>query len=127
MALFQAYLVQGTARRSVTLQDVRQNRRLPPRMGTEVGCKICILCADCLQSSVSKFSYCAQMCVCILRFSECSGFCLCRQSNCCDFGFEPVLSVLRSENEILGLYVHLLRDLGVTVGSLGTACHFRKV
>ena len=32
----------------------------------------------CLQSSVSKFSYCVQMCVCILRFSECSGFCLCR-------------------------------------------------
>ena len=46
MALFQAYLVQGTAWRSVTLQDVRQNRRLPPRMGTEFGCKICILCAD---------------------------------------------------------------------------------
>ena len=46
MALFQAYLVQGTAWRSVTLQGVRQNRRLPPRMGTEFGCKICILCAD---------------------------------------------------------------------------------
>ena len=32
--------------RSVILQNVRQNRRLPPRMGIEFGCKICILCAD---------------------------------------------------------------------------------
>ena len=60
MALFQAYLVQGTAWRSVTLQDVRQNRRLPPRMGTEFGCKICILLRAAsmkpksLQTSVSK-------------------------------------------------------------------------
>ena len=46
MALFQAYLVQGTAWRSVTLQDVRQNRRLPPRMGTEFGCSIC----NCVQT-----------------------------------------------------------------------------
>ena len=82
MALFQAYLVQGTAWRSVTLQDVRQNRRLPPRMGTEVGCKICILCADCLQSSVSKFSYCAQMCVCILRFQSVLASVFV-DSNCC--------------------------------------------
>ena len=82
MALFQAYLVQGTAWRSVTLQDVRQNRRLPPRMGTEFGCKICILCADCLQSSVSKFSYCVQMCVCILRFQSVLASVFV-DSNCC--------------------------------------------
>ena len=58
--LFQAYLVlyrpkqggrQGTAWRSSTLQDVRQNPspalKESPRMGTEFGCKICMLCADC--------------------------------------------------------------------------------
>ena len=58
--LFQAYLVvlyrpkqggrQGTAWRSSTLQDVRQNPspalKESPRMGTEFGCKICMLCAD---------------------------------------------------------------------------------
>ena len=32
MALFQAYLVQSTARQSVTLQDVRQNRRMGPKV-----------------------------------------------------------------------------------------------
>ena len=82
MALFQAYLVQGTAWRSVMLQDVRENRRLPPRMGTEFGCKICILCADSLQSSVSKFSYCVQMCVCILRFQSVLASVF-ADSNCC--------------------------------------------
>ena len=59
--LFQAYLVlyrpkqggrQGTAWRSSTLQDVRQNPspalEESPRMGTEFGCKICMLCADCM-------------------------------------------------------------------------------
>ena len=57
--LFQAYLVlyrpkqggrQGTAWRSSTLHDVRQNPspalEESPRMGTEFGCKICMLCAD---------------------------------------------------------------------------------
>ena len=57
--LFQAYLVlyrpkqggrQGTAWRSSTLQDVRQNPspalKESPHMGTEFGCKICMLCAD---------------------------------------------------------------------------------
>ena len=58
--LFQAYLVvlyrpkqggrQGTAWRSSTLQAVRQNPspalKESPRMGTEFGCKICMLCAD---------------------------------------------------------------------------------
>ena len=90
--LFQAYLVvlyrpkqggrQGTAWRSSTLQDVRQNPspalKESPRMCTEFGCNICMLCADCLQISVSKFSHCVHMCVCILRFQSCSGFCLCR-------------------------------------------------
>ena len=37
-------------------------------LNPEFGCKNCILCADSLQSSVSKFSYCVQMCVCVLRF-----------------------------------------------------------
>ena len=46
------------------------NRRLPPRMDAEFGCKICVLCADSLQSSVLKFSDCVQMCVCILRFQS---------------------------------------------------------
>ena len=82
--LFQAYLVvlyrpkqggrQGTAWRSSTLQDVRQNPspalKESPRMCTEFGCKICMLCADCLQISVSKFSHCVHMCVCILRFQS---------------------------------------------------------
>ena len=45
MALFQAYLVQGTAWRSVTLQDVRQNRRLPRAW---------------VLNSVAKFVYCVQ-------------------------------------------------------------------
>ena len=58
-ALFRRYLVlyrpkegkgQGTAGWSATLQDFRQNTSLAskeyPDMGTEFGCKICILCAD---------------------------------------------------------------------------------
>ena len=55
--------MQGTAWQSVTLQDVRQNRRLPPCMGTEFGCKFVYVCRHLraasmkpksLQTSVSK-------------------------------------------------------------------------
>ena len=69
--LFQAYLVvlyrpkqggrQGTAWRSSTLQDVRQNPspalKESPRMGTEFGCKICMLCADCSFDGSSFFVF----------------------------------------------------------------------
>ena len=34
------------------------NKEESPRMGTEFGCKICMLCADCLQSSVSFHIVC---------------------------------------------------------------------
>ena len=59
-ALFQACLVQGMAWRSVTLQDVRQNPSLAPRMGTEFGCTVCrhlraaSIKPKSLQTSVSK-------------------------------------------------------------------------
>ena len=98
--LFQAYLVvlyrpkqggrQGTAWRSSTLQDVRQNPspalKESPRMGTEFGCKICMLCADSLQISVSKFSHCVHMCVCILRFQSVLAS-VCVDSNYCPLVF----------------------------------------
>ena len=115
--LFQAYLVlyrpeeggrQGMAWRSATLQDVRQNPspalKESPRMGTEFGCKICILCADCLLSSVSKFSYCVQMCVCILRFQSVLASVFV-DSNCCAL----VLSSMFNERQLNSVFcVHLL-------------------
>ena len=44
----------GMAWRSVTLQDVRQIRRLPPRMGTEVGCQKFVYCVQTLEGRLDE-------------------------------------------------------------------------
>ena len=50
---------QGTAGWSATLQDFRQNTSFAskeyPDIGTEFGCKICILCADSLHPRKARF------------------------------------------------------------------------
>ena len=72
-ALFQALLGdrpkegkgQGTAR--ATLQDFRQNTSFASKEYPDMGTVRLHCVQDCFaQSSVSKFSYCVPMCVCIL-------------------------------------------------------------
>ena len=90
--LFQAYLVvlyrpkqggrQGTAWRSSTLQDVRQNPspalKESPRMCTEFGCKnLYAVCRQFANLGFEVFTLCAHVCL-HPSIPECSGFCLCR-------------------------------------------------
>ena len=69
---------QGTAGWSATLQDFRQNTSFAskeyPDMGTEFGCKICILCADSLHPRKARFPSFHIVCRCVFASFDSSTF-----------------------------------------------------